>query len=191
MRLLIIGAPGSGKGTQADAIAAHYGVPTISTGGMFRAAAASGSQLGQQLAAIMASGALVPDEVTDAVVKDRLSQPDAAQGWLLDGYPRNLSQVATLDAYLTENGQQIDAVILLDVPTDLLVDRLLKRAQIEGRADDTAETITHRMDVYTASTAPLIDAYDKRGLLVRVPAVGTVDEVRQRIADALTAKLGR
>ncbi|MCL1840708.1 MAG: adenylate kinase [Propionibacteriaceae bacterium] len=191
MRLLIIGAPGSGKGTQADAIAQHYGVPAISTGNMFRAAVASGSPLGEQVKAIMESGALVPDEVTDAVVADRLGQPDAAGGWLLDGYPRNLAQVATLDAYLGAQGQALDAVVLLDVPADLLIDRLLKRAQIEGRADDTEATIRHRMDVYQDSTAPLIQAFQARDLLVRVGGVGEVDEVRERIAAALTARLGR
>ena len=191
MRLLIIGAPGSGKGTQADAIAHHYDVPAISTGSMFRAAVASGSELGQQVAAIMESGGLVPDAVTDAVVADRLDQPDAASGWLLDGYPRNLAQVATLDAYLTERGQSLDAVVLLEVPADLLLHRLMKRADIEGRSDDTPDTIRHRMDVYQDSTAPLIDAYQTRGLLVKVGGVGEVDEVRERIAAALTERLGR
>ena len=190
MRLLIIGAPGSGKGTQADAIAHHYDVPAISTGSMFRAAVASGSELGQQVAAIMESGGLVPDAVTDAVVADRLDQPDAASGWLLDGYPRNLAQVATLDAYLAAREHALDAVVLLEVPADLLLHRLLKRADIEGRSDDTPDTIKHRMDVYQNSTAPLIDAYEARGLLIRVDGVGTVDDVRIHIAATLAQRLG-
>jgi len=191
MRLLITGAPGAGKGTVAGAIAEHYGVPAISTGNMFRAAVASGSELGQKLAAIMASGALVPDDVTDAVVEARLKESDAKDGWLLDGYPRTLAQVDTLDGILKRSGTALDAVIVLEVAAETILARLLRRATIEGRSDDTEEVIRHRLAVYEASTAPIIDAYAERGLVLKVDGEGTMDEVRERLDAALVARLGR
>jgi len=190
MRLLITGAPGAGKGTVAGAIAEHYDIPAISTGNMFRAAVASGSELGQKLAAIMASGALVPDDVTDAVVEARLKEPDAVLGWLLDGYPRTLAQVETLDGILERSGEALDAVIVLEVAAETILTRLLRRATIEGRSDDTEEVIRHRLAVYEASTAPIIDAYDQRGLVLKVDGEGTPDEVRERLDAALVARLG-
>ncbi|WP_257477115.1 adenylate kinase [Acidipropionibacterium jensenii] len=188
MRLLIIGAPGAGKGTQASSIAEHYGVPAISTGDIFRANIKGGTELGKKVKAIMDAGDLVPDEVTDEIVVDRLDQDDAINGFLLDGYPRNLHQVEALDSYLTANGQQLDAVISLEVDPELLIGRLLKRAEIEGRSDDNEETIGNRMAVYTSQTAPLIDHYAQAGLLVPVDGVGGIAEVRTRIIDALDAR---
>jgi adenylate kinase len=185
MKLLITGAPGVGKGTHADAVAARYGVPAISTGAMFRAAVASGSELGVKVAELLQAGELVPDALTDAVVAARLAEPDAADGWLLDGYPRNLGQVAALDALLGDSG--LDAAISLVAPADVLVERLLKRAELEGRADDNEATIRHRMDVYAASTAPVLSAYADRGLLLEVDGLGTIDEVRARLFAALDA----
>jgi len=190
MRLLITGAPGAGKGTVAGAIAEHYGIPAISTGNMFRAAVASGSELGAKLGAIMSSGALVPDDVTDAVVEARLGEPDAAGGWLLDGYPRTLAQVATLDGILERAGEALDAVIVLEVSADTILTRLLRRATIEGRADDTEEVIRHRLDVYEASTAPIIGAYEARGLVLRVDGEGTPEAVAERLSTAMVARLG-
>ncbi|MCL2315694.1 MAG: adenylate kinase [Actinomycetia bacterium] len=190
MRLLITGAPGAGKGTLAGAVADHYSIPAISTGNMFRAAAASGSELGRQVGAIMASGGLVPDDVTDAVVAARLAEPDAAAGWLLDGYPRTLAQVKALDDLLAGRSESLDLVIVLDVPRDVMVARLVHRASIEGRADDTVETIRHRMEVYAASTAPILDAYAARDLVLTVDGDGTPDEVRERLLAALIARLG-
>ncbi len=188
MRLLIIGAPGAGKGTQASSIAEHYAIPAISTGDIFRANIKNGTELGRKVKAIMDAGDLVPDEVTDEIVVDRLGQPDAAGGFLLDGYPRNLHQVGALDDYLGSKGLALDAVVSLEVDPELLTARLLKRAEIEGRADDNEETIRNRMDVYTSQTAPLIDHYRQSGILVPVDGVGEISEVRERIFAALDAR---
>ena len=185
MRLLIMGPPGVGKGTQAKGIAEHYGIPAISTGDIFRTNVKNQTPLGLEVARIMAEGSYVPDEVTDAVVRDRLEQPDAAAGWLLDGYPRTVGQVEALDGVLTEAGAKLDAVISLVADTGLLIARLLKRAELEGREDDNLETITHRMQVYTEATDPLLDVYGRRGVLVEVDGLGSIDEVKGRVTQAL------
>lgn len=188
MRLLIMGPPGVGKGTQATGIAAHYGVPAISTGDIFRANVKNQTPLGQEVSRIMADGGYVPDVITNAIVADRLTEADAANGWLLDGYPRTIGQVEALDGALGE-GPGIDAVISLVADTDVLVDRLLKRAELEGRADDNAETIRNRMVIYTEATDPLLQTYRDRDLLVEVDGIGGIEEVGQRITAALDAKL--
>ncbi|MBE6477963.1 MAG: adenylate kinase [Propionibacteriaceae bacterium] len=187
MRLLIMGAPGAGKGTQAVGIAEHYGIPAISTGDIFRANVKQGTELGKQVSAIMAAGNYVPDELTEQIITNRLDEADAADGWLLDGFPRTLHQVEALGAYLAEHSAGLDAVICLDVDPEDLIARLLKRAGIEGRADDNEETIRHRMDVYLESTQPLLDTYEQQGLLVRVDGNGTVEEVGARITAAVDA----
>lgn len=189
-RLLIIGAPGAGKGTQATLLADRYGVPAISTGDIFRANISAQTDLGKQVQAIIERGELVNDELTNAIVFDRLSQPDALQGFLLDGYPRTVEQVAALDAHLAAGGHALDAVVLLEADTDVVVERLLKRAIEQGRADDTEEVIRHRQSVYTEQTAPLIALFAERDLLVRVDGLGDVAEISERIAAALVAKLG-
>jgi len=189
MRLLIMGPPGVGKGTQAVGIAAHYGIPAISTGDIFRANVKNQTTLGLEVSRIMADGGYVPDEITNAIVADRLLEADAAAGWLLDGYPRTSGQVVALDEALAKTDQSIDAVISLVADTDVLVARLLKRAELEGRADDNAETIRNRMVIYTEATDPLLATYRDRGLLVEVDGIGSIDEVAQRITDALDAKL--
>ncbi|GAA2844534.1 adenylate kinase [Leucobacter komagatae] len=188
-RLLIIGPPGAGKGTQASKIAEAYGVPAISTGDIFRANIKGGTELGQRVQAIIEAGELVPDTLTNEIVQDRLQQEDAAGGFLLDGYPRNVEQVHALDGMI--EGDALDAVVLLEADTDEVVARLLKRAEIEGRADDTEEVIRHRQDVYAEQTAPLIELFTERGILVSVDGLGGIDEVAERIAVALSAKLGR
>lgn len=184
-RMIILGPPGAGKGTQAALIAERYGIPAISTGDIFRANIKAETELGKQVKEITASGALVPDELTNRIVEDRLAQTDAQEGFLLDGYPRNLGQVEALDTMLRATGQSLDVVIELVVDTEEVVQRLLKRAKVEGREDDTEEVVRHRMDVYTEQTAPLSEAYDKRGLLERVDGLGEVDEVTARIAEVL------
>ena len=184
-RMIILGPPGAGKGTQAALIAERYGIPAISTGDIFRANIKAETELGKQVKEITASGALVPDELTNRIVEDRLAQTDAQEGFLLDGYPRNLGQVEALDTMLRATGQSLDVVIELVVDTEEVVQRLLKRAEIEGREDDTEEVVRHRMDVYTEQTAPLSEAYDKRGLLERVDGLGEVDEVTSRITEVL------
>ncbi|MFF8816657.1 adenylate kinase [Leucobacter sp. NPDC015123] len=188
-RLLIIGPPGAGKGTQASKIAESYGVPAISTGDIFRANIKGGTELGQRVQAIIESGELVPDSLTNEIVQDRLQQEDAVGGFLLDGYPRNVEQVEALDGML--EGDALDAVVLLEADTDEVVARLLKRAEIEGRADDTEEVIRHRQDVYAQQTAPLIELFTERGILVSVDGLGGIDEVAERIAVALSERLGR
>ncbi|MFC0360180.1 MULTISPECIES: adenylate kinase [Kytococcus] len=190
-RMIILGPPGAGKGTQASGIAERYGIPAISTGDIFRANIKAGTPLGEQVKEITASGGLVPDELTNRIVADRLSQADAQEGFLLDGYPRNLGQVEALDTMLSATGQSLDVVLELVVDTEEVVQRLLKRAEIEGRVDDTEEVVRHRMDVYAEQTAPLSDAYEKRGLLRRVDGLGEVDEVATRINEALDAATGR
>jgi adenylate kinase len=185
MRLIIMGPPGAGKGTQAARVAQRYGIPAISTGDIFRRNLAEGTPLGEQARAYMDAGEYVPDDVTNAMVADRLGQPDTAKGWLLDGYPRTLDQVHTLDRMLAEAGGALDSVLELTVDTDAVVERLFRRAEIEGRSDDNADTIRRRMEVYAAQTAPLTQEYAKRGLLVQVDGMGTMDEVTDRIVAAL------
>lgn len=187
MRLIIMGPPGAGKGTQASRIAEHYEIPAISTGDIFRANIKNETELGKQVQEILASGGYVSDEITNAIVEDRLQQEDASRGFLLDGYPRTTAQVRALDEMLAESGQEVDKVLELVVDDEVVVDRLLKRAQVEGRVDDTEEVIRERMALYHRETQPLSSAYDQRGLLVRVDGVGEVDEVARRIVDALGA----
>ncbi|HVD82340.1 MAG TPA: adenylate kinase [Propionibacteriaceae bacterium] len=187
MRLLIMGPPGAGKGTQAKRIAEHYRIPAISTGDIFRAMKNADTPLARQVRAIMESGGYVSDEITNEIVKDRLAQPDCQTGFLLDGYPRTLQQVRTLDDYLAETDRPLDAVISLLADTDEVVARLLRRAAIDGRSDDNEETIRVRLQVYLEQTEPLLDVYRSRGLLVEVNGLGEVDEVSERVFAALDA----
>jgi adenylate kinase len=187
MRLLIMGPPGAGKGTQATRIAEHYRIPAISTGDIFRAMKHADTPLAQQVREIMESGGYVSDEITNEIVNDRLARPDCQAGFLLDGYPRTLQQVQTLDDYLAETNRPLDAVISLLADTDEVVARLLKRAVIDGRSDDNEETIRVRLQVYTEQTEPLLDVYRSRGLLVEVNGLGEIDEVSERVFAALEA----
>lgn len=185
MRLVLVGPPGAGKGTQAKVVASALAVPHISTGDIFRSNVATGSELGRQAQQFMAAGQLVPDSVTNAMVRDRLAQSDAARGFLLDGYPRNLAQVAVLDEILAESGAALDAVVELVVDRAAITSRLLERARIEGRADDTEDVIRHRFDVYDVETAPIVDHYREVGLLRLVDGLGPVDAVTGRVLTAL------
>jgi adenylate kinase len=181
MRLLIMGPPGAGKGTQAVGLAERIGGAHISTGDIFRANVRDQTELGQTAQRYMDAGEYVPDEVTNAMVKDRLAQDDAKEAFILDGYPRTVDQVAKLDTILAELGQRLDGVIELVVDPEELIQRLLKRAETSGRADDTEDVIRHRQEVYTAETAPLLEVYGSRGLLIEVDGVGDIDEVAKRI----------
>ena len=184
-RLLILGPPGAGKGTQAKVIADRLGIPTISTGDIFRRNVAEQTELGLAAKRFMDAGDYVPDSLTNELVKDRLAQPDASGGFLLDGYPRTVDQVSELEAMLAEGGHALDAAILLTVEEDDVVLRLTERAQAEGRSDDTEDVIRHRLEVYAEQTAPLVEVYAERGLLLRVDGMGSVDEVTPRILAAL------
>lgn len=187
-RLLLVGPPGAGKGTQAAILAETYAVPAISTGDIFRSNVVSGTPLGLQVKAIMEAGEYVPDNLTNEIVAARLAETDARAGFLLDGYPRTIDQVNELDRILSKENSALDAVVLLEAETDEVVARLLKRAIEQGRIDDTEEVIRHRMGVYAEQTSPLIDVYDKRNLVVRVNALGAVNEVTARIVDALAQR---
>jgi adenylate kinase len=187
MRLLIVGPPGAGKGTQAVRLAAHYGIPAISTGDIFRSNIANRTPLGVKVDAIVKSGGYVPDELTNDLVRNRLAEPDCEPGFLLDGYPRTQAQVDELDHMLSALGQRLDHVVELVVDDEIVVQRLIERAAKEGRADDTPETIRKRQEIYVAETAPLVALYDGRGLLVKVDGLGSVDDVAQRIVSALDA----
>lgn len=187
-RLLIVGPPGAGKGTQASRITTAYGIPDISTGDIFRANIKNETPLGKQVKAIVDAGDYVPDSLTNELVTDRLAEDDAANGFLLDGYPRTLAQVDYLDEMLASQGQKLDAVIQLVADQDEIVARLTKRALEQGRADDSEEAIRHRQDVYVRETSPLVDVYSKRGLLVEVDGLGEIDEVAERVRAALAAR---
>jgi adenylate kinase len=189
MRLLIMGPPGAGKGTQAKLISQHYGVPAISTGDIFRANVAAGTPLGLEAKRIMAAGGYISDDITNAIVTDRLDEPDAAQGFLLDGYPRTLPQVDALDQRLKERGNELDAVISLDAEMEEIVRRLRRRAVTDGRLDDTEEAIRTRQRVYAEETSPLLDVYRQRGLLVNIDGLGSVEDVAERVFAALDARV--
>ena len=185
MRLVLLGAPGSGKGTQATRLKEHLQVPHISTGDLLRAEVAAGSALGLQAKVVMARGDLVSDEILLGMLEARLARADVAGGFILDGYPRNLAQADALGKLLTRIGQPMDHAVQLDVDTDLLVDRLAGRAQAEGRADDNPESVRNRLNIYNDQTAPVIDFYRQHGVLKVVDGEGSMDEVFTRIVEAI------
>lgn len=185
VRLLIVGPPGAGKGTQAKGIAEHFGVPAIATGDIFRYNIREQTDLGVKVKEIIDAGQLVPDELTNELVASRVREADCKQGFLLDGYPRTLAQVGFLTQLLEAEGQKIDAVVQLIANSEEVVKRLLGRAEEQGRSDDTENIIRHRLNVYETETAPLIDVYQARGVLVPVDGIGTVEEVSERIREAL------
>ena len=187
-RFLLIGAPGAGKGTQAERLAATFGIPAISTGDIFRYNVKNETELGKQAKAFMDRGEYVPDSLTNDLVRDRLSQADAANGFLLDGYPRTADQVVELDGILKSADKQLDVVIQLTADTDEVVRRLLNRAIEQGRADDTESVIRRRLEVYEEQTAPLISVYAERGIVIMIDGLGEVAEVTDRILEALAAR---
>jgi adenylate kinase len=186
MRLLLLGAPGSGKGTQAARLKDSLGVPHISTGDLLRAEVAAGSRLGLEAKEVMARGELVSDAILLGMLEDRFSRADTAGGFILEGYPRNLAQAAALDRLLARIGQPMDYAVQLEVPTELLVERIAGRAKAEGRADDQPDAVRKRLQVYDEQTAPVIDFYRQHGQLTVVGGVGELDEVFTRILEAIS-----
>jgi adenylate kinase len=180
-----MGPPGAGKGTQARVVAEHFGIPAISTGDIFRANVSRGTPLGRKAQEYMDAGEYVPDEVTNLMVRARIDEPDAEPGFLLDGYPRTLAQVEELDGMIRHTGHELDAAVVLTVDADEIVARLVRRAQVENRADDTEEVIRRRQEVYGEQTEPLIGVYRSRGIVHEIDGMGEVDEVTRRIFTAL------
>jgi adenylate kinase len=185
MRLVLLGAPGSGKGTQAARLKEHLQVPHVSTGDLLRAEVAAGSKLGLAAREVMARGELVSDDILLGMLEDRFSRPDTRGGFILDGYPRNLAQAAALDALLSRIGQPMDHAVQLEVPTEMLVERIAGRAKAEGRADDSPEAVRTRLQVYESQTAPVVGFYRQHGQLNVVDGVGSLDEVFTRILEAI------
>lgn len=186
MRMVLLGAPGSGKGTQGEKLVAHFGIPKISTGDALRAAVAAGTELGKKAKATMDAGQLVANEIVIGIVEERLGQEDARKGFILDGFPRNTAQAEVLDAMLVRLGQPpIDKAVHLQVNDEEIIKRLLDRAQKEGRADDKEDVIRKRIDVYNAETRPLLDYYSQQNKVVTVPGVGGLEDIFQRILQAL------
>jgi adenylate kinase len=185
MRLILMGPPGAGKGTQARFVAEHFGVPAISTGDIFRFNVSEGTDLGVKAKEYMDAGEYVPDEITNLMVRNRIDESDAEPGFLLDGYPRTLAQVEELDGMIKFTGHELDAVVVLTVDNEELVQRLLARAETDGRSDDTEDVIRRRQEVYADQTEPLIGVYRDRNLLIEVDGMGEVDEVTERIFAAL------
>jgi adenylate kinase len=185
LNVLILGPQGSGKGTQAKRISAEYGIPHIATGEMFREAIARGTPLGREVEPILAGGQLVPDELTVSLIRERLIEQDASDGFVLDGFPRNAAQADALDDLLEEIERPLDVVLELQVPDEVCIARLLKRARAEGRVDDTPEVIARRLEIYHRETEPLIEHYLATGKVVGIHGIGSIDEVWAEIQDAL------
>jgi len=185
LNLLVLGPQGAGKGTQAKRIASGYDLPHISTGDMFRAAIAAQSELGKKVEPILAAGDLVPDDLTVALIRERLLEEDANDGFILDGFPRNLAQAEALDDMLEGIGRRLDGILFFDLPDDVATERMLKRAIDENRPDDTPEVIARRLEIYHSQTEPIVEHYRVTGKLVPVPAQGSIDEVWSQVEDAL------
>ena len=184
-RLVIMGPPGAGKGTQAKILSERLRVPHVSSGDIFRANVETGTELGRRAGEYVLRGEYVPDELTNAMVRDRLYRPDCKEGFILDGYPRTPAQVDYLDQILADHDAPLDRVLELTVDTDAIVERLLKRAQLEGRVDDTGDVIRRRLEVYAEQTLPLTTLYAERGLLIRIDGMGSIEEVSARALEAL------
>jgi adenylate kinase len=185
MRIVLLGAPGSGKGSQAALLVKELDLPHISTGELLRAAVKAGTLLGQKAEVVINRGELVSDDIMLGLLEERLSEADTRRGFILDGYPRNLAQAESLDELLERMGQPVDEALQIDVDVEMVIERIAKRAAEEGRSDDTEDVVRKRMEVYSEQSAPVIDYYARRGLLSRVLGEGSIDEVFQRIKGVL------
>jgi adenylate kinase len=185
LNLLVLGPQGAGKGTQAKRISAEYEIPHVATGDMFRAEVAADSELGREVGAIMARGDLVPDETTIAIIEKRLSEPDASEGFVLDGFPRNLAQAQALDTMLGNIGRVLDAILFFAVSDEIGMERALSRAALEGRADDTREVIARRLEIYHRETEPIVEHYRTTGKLIPLHADRSIEQVWSEISSAL------
>lgn len=190
MRIVLLGAPGSGKGTQAALLVKDLGLPHISTGDLLRSAVNAGTELGARAKTVMDRGELVSDDIMLGLIEERLAQPDANAGFILDGYPRNLAQAHALDDLLERIGQPVDEALQIDVDVEMVIARIARRADEEGRSDDTEEVVRNRMSVYADQTAPVVDYYAQKGLLSRILGAGTIEEVFQRIKGVLQLRSG-
>jgi len=186
VNLLVLGPQGAGKGTQAKRISGEYGIPHVSTGDMFRAAIAAGTDLGREVEPLLASGTLVPDALTIALIRERLGQDDAREGFILDGFPRNLEQAEALDRMLTDTGRTLDAILFFDIADEIGMERALSRADIENRPDDTREVIAKRLATYHAETEPIVEHYRASGKLVPLHAGRSIEQVWTEVSDALS-----
>jgi len=185
VNLLVLGPQGAGKGTQGARISSEYGVPHVATGDMFRTAIAAGSELGRRVAPILAAGELVPDELTVALIAERLGEPDAAEGFVLDGFPRNEAQADALDTMLRGIGRRLDAILFFDLPDAVAIERMRKRADAEGRVDDTPDVIARRLEIYHSETEPIVEHYRATAKLVQLHADRPIDEVWAEVQQAL------
>ncbi len=185
MNIILLGAPGSGKGTQGEILSSNLGVPRIATGDVLRAAVAAGTRLGEKARRFMDRGELVPDDVILGLIKEKLASPEAAKGVIMDGFPRNPAQAMAVDGFLSSRGARVDQVVSFDVSNGELVLRAIGRASTEGRSDDTPDTIRKRLEVYREQTQPLIEHYQKRDIVSIIDGTGTIDEVAKRVEDAV------
>jgi adenylate kinase len=185
VNLLVLGPQGAGKGTQAKRIAREHGIPHVSTGDMFRAEQEAGTELGRRVGEIMATGRLVPDELTIAMIEERLGRDDARDGFVLDGFPRNLAQAEALDSMLGGIGRGLDAILFFDIPDEVGMERALSRAEIENRLDDTRDVIAKRLEIYHSETEPIVEHYRTTGKLVPLHAARSVEEVWHELSNAL------
>lgn len=185
VKLILLGGPGAGKGTQAAKLREHFGIPHISTGEVLREARAAGTELGRKAGEYMDAGKLLPDDIILGIIDEKLASSDRKNGFLFDGFPRTIPQAAGLDEMLAQRSLELDAVVSIEVPDDVVIERLLKRAEVEGRSDDNRETIENRLRVYYEQTEPLKEYYERRGCLKPVDGVGTIEEIFDRIKAVL------
>ena len=185
MNIILLGAPGAGKGTQGDILAGKAGLPKIATGDLLRAAVKAGTLLGKRAQSYVDRGLLVPDEIILGLIQEKLGSKEARQGAIMDGFPRTIAQAEAVDGFLSSRGDEIDSVVAFEIEDETLIRRMIGRAGEEGRSDDTPDAIRKRLQVYREQTAPLLQFYDERGVMTRIDATGSIDEVAAKVAKAI------